>query len=1535
MAQDSTINTFSGGLNQDIDFILQPDGTYRNLKNGMLISMDGKNFDITLSKGNKIIQTIPPRYIETNPNLTDVPPMPIGFSSFVDDLVVFSTSNDSDAGGYGEIGVLKFSRVGDDFVSTYTPYYHHQNLKFSKYHKIEAFSFRENKNIERVYWTDNHNEPRVFDIGNPIFKTYIASGSLNFASHKKYMVLGGVIEHNGYWYGPSEYSGVLTVPTNVNGNIFQAVNANYTVVLGSPLVIEYYPLELLNWTPSRSMGDILFSEYGIGSKNFGSNIYFYRLYDSIAKTYTSWSYPSSPIHILGNNDAAFTGGTPYNNSVGNGSATTIVLSDKSVKIKISDVDTNFDTIELCCMEFTQVNDIIYSTKIVDRQAITSSVVYLEDSGSRNLGNVTISDLTLFPANILKVKTLTTDKNYILISNLTERNEFNLDLSGVKLNQVEYPMVSHPDITVCTNGNIPADLSPSVSLNPSSGTVYPNSRWIVTLGNLTTDKVEYPSGSGVFYVTGDIIKGKPYSVSVGDESTISFTGSGAVRPCTTRNKYTSIFSGKRNENYIQLKTGFWDYKDPAVSSHNRGYWSDEKYRFGILFYDKKGNPFYVKYIGDYIFNKIYAKGGLMTKDAINGTGAYTYSLNASGLKIDGLDIPQSVVDVCSGFSIVRAPRDKRIVSQALLMQTYHNTATSPQTLRQIPTAWQSDTWSYGTYYRLHSCLCPDWYAGYVLNGANADIGYIGQNIEEACWFDAPPVATYNGDRKNMVSKLFTNVAPDGTNRDRTLRNLNGNGSYAIDEYGFVPNIDGSGFTYTNVYSQAAEAATAGWNGYYACTVIGDLWKVGANPRNVGCRKLVIGADIPHYGATEEYGWDGQMTNYKKIMINMTNGMSKSNQYGGTSPYAISNTLYMSTGHFQPFNSAVLNDTHALKVNYTITAGVLLLNEIVTGSISGATAVIRVIDGTKIYLGNISGTFVNGETITGGTSLATGVIVSNEFTYTFNNIEIFGGDCFTNLIDFGYGLWDDDYNVGGDSFGYSIWYPCECNVNYNLRRGRKVSNKDMYPNGQMAYNANGNTYLESFSYNKSYSTDGINILYPALPVNYVFTNTFEYRTRFAGIKYPGESVDSYRKFLINDYKDLDGRLGEINNIRSKDGRVIVWQNKGVSSVPVLERQLLGAASGAATTIGTGGIVDRFDPITSYFGNQHQHGLVTTEYGYMWFDMRNRAMCIMDNGGGIQEISLVKGLNQFFNTQFNEGNVSGLSISDVYNTNTDHPEIPLMGYGIIGCYDPRYKMSYLTFKYTEDDLIDEVHELVSLTAKDFTIGYSHVLNAIVGFYDFTPGIWHTHNDLVLSSNNSKNYVYYGNNMKSTNCVVGDVVKVTSGGTNKSLYGEYVCIKPVTLDTFPPTNPIYNPLYSPSIYWVKINDESKIYLQSFNTLYCKFYGKIYDHELEIIVNPKTDNAVTFLNLQLKGNDVNYTSLYCSTDNQSASDVNITSTSRAYRYVNKSWLSTLPLSSKGRATDHYVKIKFVLKNYVTNPTVAINKNKIVQFIKTWFVGKK
>jgi hypothetical protein len=1476
----SVINTFDKGLHQDSSFILQPDGTYRNMKNGMLISYDGNHYTVEMPQGNNITLELPSRYLPENDSsgeLKDTISSPIGFISFIDKLVVFTTNNES-SGGYGEIGVIEFRKDTDLIESYYTPYYHHPSLNFSKLHKIEGFSFKENNSIERIYWTDNNNEPRVFDIANPIFTTYLATGDL--VPGTTYMVMGGVIANGGNWYGPSGGTNIPTAPNYVNGNIFEATNANFTIVSGSPLVIEYFPLSLLDWTPTRTMGNINFVEYGTGNKNCGNSIYFYRLSSSLDGVQTSWSYGSNPIHVGMNNETSYLTGVPYHDFVGNGSATTIVNSNKSIKVRVQNIDTDFDTIELCCAEFDQKTEIPYQITIVAKVPISSSDMTIEDGGGTNLGTVTISDLTLFPASILKCKTLSTNKNYNVIGNITEREEFDIDLTEVTLTSFEYPLIAHGDLDNCVNKNVPSDQSPVLGANPGATTIKPWSRYLVSAAPDAANRVEYPVASATYYYTGDVF------VGVSGSSTATFTGTAAARPCVTRNRYTKInssaFSGNRVEDAIELNTGsgFWDFKDPAVASHVKGYWSNEKYRIGILFYDLKGNPYYVRWLSDIDMPDISTKGGLIREDAFGAEKVY--SLNNTGINVSGLEIPKSIVEQISGFSIVRAERDARIITQGLVSQIILDQTGSPDIAYPVgPFVGGFNLAGPTLLDKTYSYLCPDLLVSTPLKHP---VGNINDKMEEAGWLGAYPFTgnlKVDSDRRAMYAKMFVPLTSDVTPlRTFNIASLNGYGFKTFNENGAEVNFNGLSATFEN-RSKSNPALKD--PGYVDESCSGGAAPVnGFDIINYGCKKYVfkLDSDFLDYGQVYNYSNPSAEPNSNRILVNCLSGIDKANQYGGTSEQAIADTLYMSTGHFQPITSQVIID--------------------------------------------------NNDT-------------NNVNTYTkltFNNIEIFGGDCFTNLIDLGYSLWSETYETIANTASIAVFFPCECNSNYNLRRGRKVSNVNMFPASSgdeaMAYDETGTSgsttvRLESYSYNTGYSTEGLFIKYPALPVNYRFVGDFKYRVRWSGLKFPSELIDSFRTFAIPDYRDVDGQRGQINNLKARDSKLFYWQDHSVGYTPILERQLVGgSALGDATALGVTGVIDRYEDIDTYFGNQHQHGLTETEYGFAWFDMRRRAFMVMGIGGKPEEVSMIKGLQVFFNNTFNEGTATDKSKSIYSTNNINFVEAPLMGYGIVGCYDNRYKMTYITFKYTE---IKERFGK-SVLNKDFTIGYSHILNAFVSFFDNCPAIWHSHNDLVLSANNPKNTKAYNIDMPSTSYVIEDTILLDNV--------EYICISPVTISSYPGTltaggtNPKAAGVSgSLNDFWRPINNTSTIYLNGIQSSICEFYGKIWPHEIDIIVNAKTNNAVTPQNYQFKGMGPNWTNVEASTDNQTASDMNISVTNRNYRWIDKSWFASLPLPTNGRLTDYYVRIKFTFKNYVSDPTISKNVQKISQWLKTTFVSKR
>ena len=1368
-------NTFENGMHKDNNVLLQPSGTYRDMNNGMLVSYDGNHYVVEMPKGSKVSFTIPPIYKGVYTTLAPIP-TPIGFISFLDKLVVFSTNNDTQT-NYGEIGLVEFDHDG---IGSYTPLYNHADLNFSIEHQIRGFSFEENDAIKRVYWTDYFNSPRVLNtLDVALQKNYI---STEIVSGQEYMVVRGAIEYpvaSGNIYGPG-----LTA-----GNIFTGGGTNtFTTINGSPIVYKYIDLVLLDWVPDRTLPDIDFKEPIVGSLFGGSKSYFVRYKLKAQGITTSWSYGSFPINVY--SIGAY---SSYNLVEGSG-ASALQNTTAGVRITVSNINTYFDTIEVASATFDEVSNTLTRAEIFATLPITSSSMDVDHTTEGQGETLTLDDLTIFPASIFKVKDITTNKNYNVIGNIVEREELtDFDGKTATISNLTYNIPADQNFGAAMNAGIGKQSASGIF----SGGIIADGHYVVTIGNITYMGNTYGPAEPL----------GPYFIGVYLFTT--FTGTGTVKANILIKKYKSQ-AGFSKYKSIELNDDYFDYRGFAATQYLRQYWSGETYRIGILPYDKKGNAMYARWIDDFTVQTLGSKNGPTTQ---RGDGC---SLNVNGLSISGITFSADDMAKMSGFSIVRAPRDKVYTAQGIMFQTAGTSistngkiVTQPLTQLALSEDYASTSNNYGDVMNWYS---PDEmfdYSGFT-GGAN--------NYLEGDCFIKPLGSLYAGSSEQGNTKFYNYQNPTANPVVQTYKinkyDVVGPGGSITGYYGGVDydnnNLQLAGFAMPSPFSSSSQAVGGR-------TVIMTLNGVPYfdNPVGIGMGSV-----------TQEYNAAKPLMNYKII---------KANLYGGQSERALANTIYISTGHYQRIDSSVLADTYD------------------AGSDS----------------------------------------------YIFDEVEVFGGDSFLTIMSLGKSLYSSPQY--SPSFSYGIFYPIESNCNPYLRQGRNIGQYGMHNNVQdgVYYDINGNGRVEQFLLNDAYATDGTIIAYPALP-DVSLASNFPYRTRWAGAKTLGESTDSFRTFLQNSFRDLDGNKGPINNVRQRDGKVFYWQDHAVGYLPILERQLVNGDIGEATQLGVGGVIDRFDSFNTYFGNQNTNGLVETEYGFAWFDYRRRAMLAMSVGGGIQEVSFVKGLETFFNE------------STRFDTNANDPittDKPLIGNGICGVYDPMYKMTYISFKWKESDK----------AYGRFTIGYYHPRNIFVGFFNLEPSILWNHNNLLIGNKS----ITADGVAAITQYFVGDKVQKNNI--------EYTAITDFQTDS--PISGQYQPDFPNSIYWIKTTQSNETNLLFSTTNFCKFFGYTYNHDIEIIVNPKTGKPFVVDNLIQKSNDTNYDSVVCTTDDDTSTD--LTSNNRFYRYYDRGWHSSIALGTKGRLVDYYLKVKLSITNYSGNPTVSRNLQKIFNFVTSVFREKK
>jgi hypothetical protein len=1378
-------NTFEGGLNKDSNILLQPRGTYRDMNNGMLVSYDGNDYVVELPKGTKTSFTIPAIYNAVY-TVKQLPPSVIGYISFIDTLVVFSTN--SAIPGYGEIGQVSFDKDG---IGTYTPLYGHVELNFSIEHQITGFTFEENDRIKRVYWTDNFNQPRVLNVKDPAF-TEINSGDL--VNGEQYMVVGGAISYSSTNYGPG-----LTAT-----NVFTAgATTTYTVVDGNPKVYQYIDYKALSWYPDRINPEIDFNKYVPGTLYGGSKSYFIRLSIESQGITSAWSYGSFPINVYSIGDYS-----SFNMVQGAGAGGTLATTTTGVELKISGIDYSYyDTIEVAAAEYDQANNLLRSANIFATEKITGETMFIQHT-SEGGTELTLEDLTIFPASILRVKDITTNKNYNIIGNITEREELqDFDKASVSINDLSYliPSDSWWDVGTAaspTNAGLPKQPSAGVA----SGNLYLDACYLVTGGVVNYNGTNY----------GDLQTQNTFQVTTTLYTYSVVSGSPLVRACIRTKRYKTS-AGVDKWKAIPLNDDFFDYRGMATTQYLRQYWSNETYRFAVVPYDKKGDPMYARWLGDHQVQSLGDKGGPMKYNTYSGSGftPTSHSLRINGIRISGLTFSPEDIDKMSGFSIMRAPRDKQYYAQGILFQTCGTSISPSGSIQQVPLAqlnssaeFVATSNNYGNIMNWHS---PDALFNYYTPSA-------GKQLEGDCFVRVPSDGT--------ISSLYSFVYADECNSKWYEYDGQTNQQFVINR------VDGvnPGGSITGYY--------LGVNYDNLLVTVNGAYSVLNGGKAVGCKTFLMELNgFPNFPNGNGMGSVTEQYNTAKPLMNFK--IPKTNLYGGTTPSALANTIYIPTGHYQRIDSSVKADTF---------------------------------DGTN---------------------------------YVFDEIDVFGGDSFLGIFSLGKSLYRSPAYT--DSFSYGIFYPIESSINHYLRQGLNIEQYGMHNSSSgVYYDKNGSTNPEQFLINPAYTSDGV-VAYPALPITSLVSK-FPYRVRWAGAKTSGEGQDSFRTFPQLQFRDLDGNKGQINNVRNRDGKVFFWQDHSIGYLPILERQVINGAIGEATQLGVSGVIDRFDNFNTYFGNQHKFGLIETEYGFAWFDFRRRAFLVMTVGGGIQEVSFVKGLRTFFNSpqQFYASQLTN-PVYELQNNDT-----PLLGIGISGVYDPNYKMTYMNFKWVEGEDENPIYW------KNLTVGYQHSRNVFVGFFDLKGAVWQNHNNLVLANKNIEDNEINS----STDYIIGNNV------TKDNI--EYVCVKDFT--TSNPVAANQQPDYVGSIYWAKTNQANESHLL-FSTLnFTKFFGQTYNHDIEFVINPKTGKPFAVDNLRQKSNDVNYDIIECTTDDDNSTEF---TNNKWYRYIDKSWNSSVPLGTKGRLVDFYLKVKYTLKTYTNIPTNSRNLQKVFEFITSVFREKR
>ena len=964
-----------------------------------------------------------------------------------------------------------------------------------------------------------------------------------------------------------------------------------------------------------------------------------------------------------------------------------------------------------------------------------------------------------------------------------------------------------------------------------------------------------------YVVNDTTINSPYRTVIDDSNTA--TGASLQTPyasVTATTKQVSLSQDIIQPAYSEVNQSlsYPNAAGPYSSYTTRGYQRDEMYRFGIVFYSKKGQPSYVHWIADIRMPKVYMPS-TSASDPVNSdylafpissidNPAYSNNYNPDSLDIlnesgvaygNNLGIKftvknlDTISDLISGYSIVRVKRednDKTVLGQGIFNPIWYSIVGNDQNNYFAVSAaenWSSqNSLSFGNLEANFGTLAsPEFlFKGSPSYSVLDEIDIIQKNSQ----FQYFTIRDSTGGCANSTSaKLYTptnfqTYAPKSKKTNATI-------CYT---YPLTP-----GAHYTN---GAAGISTTLYNFGWRGSGSGDVEK--------DC------SSCPDHISYSGDDW-------------------VSRSLGGS-------RLFLSFGFCSTGTS--LNDV-ATGATWTNWRNLLFEDKIVNQNVNA----------TYVYLANYkrpSTVQYGGNTFSERSYneyISTGHIqVVNNTTYSHSDM-VFGGDTYITLFDYAEQLRNpalNEYDGTGSNDPTTRYsktrnvlhlIPVECSFPIELRKQNSkpsgstetgyASTPRCAPNKSAAYadlpgylgppstgnNAPTSTnpttaeFKEVFEIDLDYFADNDIVKFFPSPEPYNFQDKFDVRVHRSEIKTNGELSDSWGAFKSENYIDVDTSQGELNNLIVYQNLLVGFQDRGIVMLSVKDKAISPDVSGSEIILGTGGILENYQYISKIIGSKHQFSFTTSHDSIFWFDINTKNIYKLTATAASGSTSympvaatVAKGLTSYMNK-----NINGLI---QVNDN------PYLNRGVTSTYDFRYNEAIMTFKDSVPDL--------SISAR---IIYDTV-NSVTGYYEFTllqTPLWLIAGTEVFIQ------------VKDTGETFTGIIRAGTAGVTLEINGNPVLSSSYNITIYPYTKTAFTVAYNdiidaftsfytftPSVY---INDQVSIV--SPNSDLYKFYrhdvgahGNFYEaavpdkSTLKLIVNPAPLETKVFDNYQMTTESIN-----------------------------------------------------------------------------------
>ena len=246
--------------------------------------------------------------------------------------------------------------------------------------------------------------------------------------------------------------------------------------------------------------------------------------------------------------------------------------------------------------------------------------------------------------------------------------------------------------------------------------------------------------------------------------------------------------------------------------------------------------------------------------------------------------------------------------------------------------------------------------------------------------------------------------------------------------------------------------------------------------------------------------------------------------------------------------------------------------------------------------------------------------NYFDASVTNPIVFDGDIYITPAEFVNLFKTYDFNQKATTLisGQMVYYiPLESRINtffdYGMNYRNTSSTNLMLEPGEITGIASQGRPLHQYNMIYSDNNTSIDVFVPQTVEDQDVTNNFPHRICYSQLKTDGENIDNWQIFKPADFIDVDSRYGGITNLLTSDNTLYYWQNKAFGKLSVNERSLVKDENSNSIQLGTGGVLNRYDYLSTRYGmRENDRSSIAAEHGVYWIDVDNTAIPAFTGNG-----------------------------------------------------------------------------------------------------------------------------------------------------------------------------------------------------------------------------------------------------------------------------------------------------------------------------------